>query len=172
MNTGATGGEVATKTGTNIMEGTDKVGPALLLLFTNDSLQSLIGHLNLDPNRVFDIGGIAQGLPTDGCKRLTYCPISIETGVITQENGSARVKMGKTEVIALTCLLNLLTNNHRKKKVLRKKIAFYDGGFFALMVVGMAVIGVAILLTHQRSFSANEDDAERELQPWFAKEDC
>ncbi|CAI9303073.1 unnamed protein product [Lactuca saligna] len=38
--------------------------------------------------------GIAQDLCTDGCKRLTYCHISIETGVIAQENGSARVKMG------------------------------------------------------------------------------
>ena len=29
MNTGATGGEVATEVGTNIMEGTEKVGPAV-----------------------------------------------------------------------------------------------------------------------------------------------
>ncbi|CAI9261063.1 unnamed protein product [Lactuca saligna] len=41
--------------------------------------------------------------------RLTYRPISIETGVIAQAYGSARVKMGKTEVIPLTCRLNLLT---------------------------------------------------------------
>ncbi|CAI9260937.1 unnamed protein product [Lactuca saligna] len=39
-------------------------------------------------------------------KRLTYRPIS---GVIAQAYGSARVKMGKTEVIPLTCHLNLLT---------------------------------------------------------------
>ncbi|KAI3509657.1 hypothetical protein L1887_25102 [Cichorium endivia] len=45
-------------------------------------------------------GGIAQDLRTDGRKRLTYRPISVETGVIAQANGSARVKMGKTEVIA------------------------------------------------------------------------
>ncbi|CAI9270612.1 unnamed protein product [Lactuca saligna] len=41
--------------------------------------------------------------------RLTYRPISVETGVIAQAYGSARVKMGKTEVIPLTCRLNLLT---------------------------------------------------------------
>ncbi|KAJ0427851.1 putative ribosomal protein S5 domain 2-type [Helianthus annuus] len=45
-------------------------------------------------------GGIAQDLRTDGRKRLTYRPIFVETGVIAQANGSARVKMGKTEVIA------------------------------------------------------------------------
>ncbi|KAI3730366.1 hypothetical protein L1987_61536 [Smallanthus sonchifolius] len=45
-------------------------------------------------------GGIAQDLRTDGRKRLTYRPILVETGVIAQANGSARVKMGKTEVIA------------------------------------------------------------------------
>ncbi|CAH1450306.1 unnamed protein product [Lactuca virosa] len=59
-------------------------------------------------------GGIAQDLRTNGHKRLTYRPISVETGVIAQANGSARVKMGKTEVIVLPCLLNLLTNNHKK----------------------------------------------------------
>nr|KAJ0196324.1 hypothetical protein LSAT_V11C700357550 [Lactuca sativa] len=42
-------------------------------------------------------------------KRVTYRPISVETGVIAQAYGSARVKMGKTEVIPLTCRLNLLT---------------------------------------------------------------
>ncbi|CAI9275522.1 unnamed protein product [Lactuca saligna] len=46
---------------------------------------------------------------SDFGKRLTYRPISIETGVIAQAYGSARVKMGKTEVIPLTCRLNLLT---------------------------------------------------------------
>nr|GEU72338.1 hypothetical protein [Tanacetum cinerariifolium] len=45
-------------------------------------------------------GGIAQNLRTDGRKRLTYRPIVVETGVIAQANGSARVKMGRTEVIA------------------------------------------------------------------------
>ncbi|THG20592.1 hypothetical protein TEA_028571 [Camellia sinensis var. sinensis] len=45
-------------------------------------------------------GGIAQDLRSDGRKRLTYRPISIETGVIPQANGSARVKLGATDVIA------------------------------------------------------------------------
>ncbi|KAA8526613.1 hypothetical protein F0562_008184 [Nyssa sinensis] len=45
-------------------------------------------------------GGIAQDLRSDGRKRLTYRPINVETGVIPQANGSARVKMGATDVIA------------------------------------------------------------------------
>ncbi|KAH1260498.1 Exosome complex component RRP42 [Glycine max] len=45
-------------------------------------------------------GGIAQDLRCDGRKRLTYRPISVETGVIPQTNGSARVRMGATDVIA------------------------------------------------------------------------
>ncbi|KAI3944292.1 hypothetical protein MKW92_019868 [Papaver armeniacum] len=45
-------------------------------------------------------GGIAQDLRSDGRKRLMYRPISIETGVIPQANGSARVRIGATEVIA------------------------------------------------------------------------
>lgn len=45
-------------------------------------------------------GGIAQDLRSDGRKRLTYRPISVETGNIPQANGSARVKIGATDVIA------------------------------------------------------------------------
>ncbi|KAJ8538674.1 hypothetical protein K7X08_029970 [Anisodus acutangulus] len=45
-------------------------------------------------------GGIAQDLRNDGRKRLTYRPIYVETGVIPQANGSARVKLGATDVIA------------------------------------------------------------------------
>lgn len=45
-------------------------------------------------------GGIAQDLRTDGRQRLDFRPISVETGVIPQANGSARVKLGATEVIA------------------------------------------------------------------------
>ncbi|XP_051124290.1 uncharacterized protein LOC127246781 [Andrographis paniculata] len=45
-------------------------------------------------------GGIAQDLRTDGRRRLTYRPIFVETGVIPQASGSARVKLGATEVIA------------------------------------------------------------------------
>ncbi|KAK9167300.1 hypothetical protein Scep_002491 [Stephania cephalantha] len=45
-------------------------------------------------------GGIDQDLRSDGRKRLTYRPISIETGVIPQANGSARLRMGDTDVIA------------------------------------------------------------------------
>ncbi|THU74197.1 hypothetical protein C4D60_Mb04t30830 [Musa balbisiana] len=44
-------------------------------------------------------GGIAQDLRTDGRQRLHYRPISVETGVIPQANGSARVRLGATDVI-------------------------------------------------------------------------
>lgn len=50
--------------------------------------------------RNFIKGGIAQDLRNDGRKRLTYRPIYVETGVIPQANGSAKVKLGATEVIA------------------------------------------------------------------------
>ncbi|KAE7998954.1 hypothetical protein FH972_003444 [Carpinus fangiana] len=45
-------------------------------------------------------GGIAQDLRSDGRKRLTYRPICVETGFIPQANGSARVRMGATNVIS------------------------------------------------------------------------
>ncbi|MBA0781040.1 hypothetical protein Gotri_002000 [Gossypium trilobum] len=45
-------------------------------------------------------GGIAQDLRSDGRKRLTYRPIYVETGVIPQAHGSARVRLGATDVIA------------------------------------------------------------------------
>ncbi|OWM87371.1 exosome complex component RRP42 [Punica granatum] len=50
--------------------------------------------------KLFIQGGIAQDLRTDGRKRLTYRPIYVETGVIPQANGSARVRLGGTDVIA------------------------------------------------------------------------
>ncbi|EOY18761.1 3'-5'-exoribonuclease family protein isoform 5 [Theobroma cacao] len=45
-------------------------------------------------------GGIAQDLRSDGRKRLTYRPIYVETGVIPQAHGSARIRLGATDVIA------------------------------------------------------------------------
>ncbi|XP_048135537.1 exosome complex component RRP42-like isoform X2 [Rhodamnia argentea] len=50
--------------------------------------------------KLFIQGGIAQDLRSDGRKRLTYRPIYVETGIIPQANGSARVRMGGTDVIA------------------------------------------------------------------------
>ncbi|KAK4749760.1 hypothetical protein SAY87_027209 [Trapa incisa] len=50
--------------------------------------------------KLFIQGGIAQDLRTDGRKRLTYRPIYVETGVIPQASGSARVRFGGTDVIA------------------------------------------------------------------------
>ncbi|KAI3880545.1 hypothetical protein MKX03_008809 [Papaver bracteatum] len=45
-------------------------------------------------------GGVAQNRQSDGRKRLTYRPISVETGVLDQSLGSARVRIGGTEVYA------------------------------------------------------------------------
>ncbi|CAI0559223.1 unnamed protein product [Linum tenue] len=45
-------------------------------------------------------GGIDQNIRSDGRKRDSYRPIFVETGIIPQANGSARVRMGATEVIA------------------------------------------------------------------------
>ncbi|XP_056160535.1 uncharacterized protein LOC115669999 isoform X1 [Syzygium oleosum] len=50
--------------------------------------------------KLFIQGGTAQDLRSDGRKRLTYRPIYVENGVIPQANGSARVRMGGTDVIA------------------------------------------------------------------------
>ncbi|XP_030950141.1 exosome complex exonuclease RRP42-like [Quercus lobata] len=45
-------------------------------------------------------GGIAQDLRSNGRKRLTYRPIYVEIGVIPHANGSARVRLGQTDVIS------------------------------------------------------------------------
>jgi exosome complex component RRP42 len=45
-------------------------------------------------------GGIQQDLRSDGRTRVQFRSISVETGVIPQANGSARVRLGATEVIA------------------------------------------------------------------------
>ncbi|KAJ4782315.1 Exosome complex component RRP42 [Rhynchospora pubera] len=45
-------------------------------------------------------GGIEQNLRADGRTRNQFRPIYVETGVIPQANGSARVRLGATEVIA------------------------------------------------------------------------
>ncbi|XP_057535511.1 uncharacterized protein LOC130813685 isoform X2 [Amaranthus tricolor] len=44
-------------------------------------------------------GGIAQDLRCDGRSRLSYRPIHVDTGVIPQADGSARVRIGGTYVI-------------------------------------------------------------------------
>ncbi|KAJ4796985.1 Exosome complex component RRP42 [Rhynchospora pubera] len=48
----------------------------------------------------FSRGGIEQNLRADGHTRNQFQPISVETGIIPQANGSARVRLGATEVIA------------------------------------------------------------------------
>ncbi|KAJ8750622.1 hypothetical protein K2173_015797 [Erythroxylum novogranatense] len=53
-----------------------------------------------DGEKRFIHGGIDQNIRSDGRKRDAYRPIFVETGVIPQANGSARIRMGATEVIA------------------------------------------------------------------------
>ncbi|KAJ3704296.1 hypothetical protein LUZ61_008001 [Rhynchospora tenuis] len=45
-------------------------------------------------------GGIEHNIRADGRTRHQFRPISVHTGVIPQANGSARVRLGATEVIA------------------------------------------------------------------------
>ncbi|XP_020581010.1 exosome complex component RRP42 [Phalaenopsis equestris] len=47
----------------------------------------------------FILGGIAQDLRSDGRQRLQFRPISVQTDVIPQATGSARVTLGATDVI-------------------------------------------------------------------------
>ncbi|KMZ64527.1 Exosome complex component RRP42 [Zostera marina] len=44
-------------------------------------------------------GGIEQNLRADGRQRLDFRPMPIETGVIPQATGSARIRLGSTDVI-------------------------------------------------------------------------
>ncbi|KAL2927374.1 Exosome complex component RRP42 [Bienertia sinuspersici] len=54
----------------------------------------------VDRETNFIRGGIAQDLRCDGRKRLFYRPIHVDIAVIPQANGSARVRIGGTDVIA------------------------------------------------------------------------
>ncbi|CAN1778592.1 Exosome complex component RRP42 [Linum perenne] len=58
-------------------------------------------------------GGIDHNIRCDGRKRDSYRPIFVETGVIPQANGSARIRMGATEVIASVKLTELETHAAR-----------------------------------------------------------
>ncbi|XP_031264828.1 putative exosome complex exonuclease RRP42 isoform X3 [Pistacia vera] len=62
------------------------------------SVEGMVGLS--EGEKEFIKGGIAQDLRSDGRKRHTYRPIYVETGVIPQANGSARVRLGATDVIA------------------------------------------------------------------------
>ncbi|KAG5062383.1 hypothetical protein JHK85_003566 [Glycine max] len=77
---------------------TSHISRQKLHLLHNENFHGMVG-LSLGETH-FIQGGIAQDLRCDGRKRLTYRPISVETGVIPQTNGSARVRMGATDVIA------------------------------------------------------------------------
>jgi len=49
--------------------------------------------------RKFIIEGIQQNLRNDGRTILDMRPFSVETGMIPQTNGSARVKLSSTDVL-------------------------------------------------------------------------
>ncbi|XVF75586.1 hypothetical protein PTKIN_Ptkin13bG0198800 [Pterospermum kingtungense] len=68
-------------------------------LRTRDSKKAGMVGLSVGEKH-FIQGGIAQDLRSDGRKRLTYRPIYVQTGVIPQAHGSARVRLGATDVIA------------------------------------------------------------------------
>ncbi|XP_042499480.1 putative exosome complex exonuclease RRP42 isoform X1 [Macadamia integrifolia] len=74
-------------------------------------------------------GAIAQDLHTDGRKRLVYRPISVETGVIPQANGSARVRTGTTDVIASVKrnFLLIFPSNHHWQAELGKPYLLQPG---------------------------------------------
>ncbi|KAF6173369.1 hypothetical protein GIB67_027064, partial [Kingdonia uniflora] len=76
-------------------------GWLLLELLGSYVFDAFVGMVGLSiGEKHFIEGGIAQDLRTDGRKRWEYRPLLIETGVIPQASGSARVKMGGTDVIA------------------------------------------------------------------------
>lgn len=43
--------------------------------------------------------GIAQNMRSDGRERLDYRAFTLETGIVSQTNGSARVKLSNTDVL-------------------------------------------------------------------------
>ncbi|XP_048434183.1 exosome complex exonuclease RRP42-like isoform X3 [Pyrus x bretschneideri] len=72
-----------------------------LSLIRASSSSSLLEMVGLSIGEKYFIqGGIAQDIRSNGRKRLTPRPINVKTGVISQANGSARVRMGATDVIA------------------------------------------------------------------------
>lgn len=50
--------------------------------------------------KIYVVHGAEQGLRTDGRQRYQYRPIEIETDLIPSAMGSARVKIGDTDVVA------------------------------------------------------------------------
>lgn len=52
------------------------------------------------PERKYITDGIAQDLRVDGRGREDFRPFSIQTGVVSQATGSARLRLGATDVIA------------------------------------------------------------------------
>eukprot|EP01126_Amoeba_proteus_P055967 TRINITY_DN697_c0_g1_i5.p1 TRINITY_DN697_c0_g1~~TRINITY_DN697_c0_g1_i5.p1 ORF type:complete len:289 (+),score=73.39 TRINITY_DN697_c0_g1_i5:86-952(+) len=56
--------------------------------------------LQLSPGEIeFIVDGIKQDIRADGRARLDYRPLCLETGIVTQANGSARVVLSGTDVM-------------------------------------------------------------------------
>lgn len=53
-----------------------------------------------EAERIFIADGIAQDVRNDGRSREDFRPFTIETGIISQASGSARLQLGNTDVLA------------------------------------------------------------------------
>ncbi|VDD88251.1 unnamed protein product [Enterobius vermicularis] len=68
-------------------------------------ITNLTQHFNFmdvrlsDAEKIFVIHGAQQGLRSDGRSNLDYRPIILETGVLSTTNGSARVRLGSTDLL-------------------------------------------------------------------------
>ncbi|XP_050938629.1 uncharacterized protein LOC103485453 [Cucumis melo] len=78
--------------------------------------------------------GISQDLGTDGRGRLTYRPISIETDVISQANGSTRVRIGGIEVIIATVKGHASNSPAKDSKLGRPNPIQHDKGKVSISV--------------------------------------
>lgn len=52
-----------------------------------------------ESEKLFIIDGIQQNVRTDGRTILDFRPFSIETGIVPQTNGSARIKLSNTDIL-------------------------------------------------------------------------
>ncbi|MFH4977017.1 hypothetical protein AB6A40_003726 [Gnathostoma spinigerum] len=55
-------------------------------------------HLS-DAEKVYIIRGAQEGIRSDGRSPLDYRPLSLETGVLSTTNGSARVRLSSTDLL-------------------------------------------------------------------------
>lgn len=52
--------------------------------------------------RKFLEDGISENMRNDGRGNLDYRPFIVETGILTQTNGSARLKIDNTDILVVT----------------------------------------------------------------------